>query len=60
MICPECMLPDPYDGGGDGIGSCDCPSCERCGEPDPAGMHDAMHAEDDAAPDWPDDVAVSR
>jgi len=54
------MLPDPYDGGGDGIGSCDCPSCERCGEPDPAGMHDAMHAEDDAAPDWPDDVGVSR
>ena len=26
-----CRLPDPYDGEGDGIGSCDCPRC-NCGE----------------------------
>ena len=28
--CDVCLLPDPYDGDGDGIGSCDCPRCE-CG-----------------------------
>lgn len=27
----ECGLPDPYNGGGDGIGSCECPRCECCG-----------------------------
>jgi hypothetical protein len=30
MICDVCDLPDPYQGNGDGIGSCDCPRCE-CG-----------------------------
>jgi hypothetical protein len=25
--CDACHLPDPYGGGGDGIGSCDCPRC---------------------------------
>ncbi|MBM7788877.1 hypothetical protein [Tenggerimyces flavus] len=29
--CDVCGLPDPYNGSGDGIGSCDCPRCE-CGE----------------------------
>jgi hypothetical protein len=30
--CDVCMLPDPYNGQGDGIGSCDCPRCD-CGTP---------------------------
>lgn len=29
--CFDCGLPDPYDGAGDGIGSCDCRRCEVCG-----------------------------
>lgn len=33
MRCLECGLPDPYDGWGDGIGSCECPRCEYCGAP---------------------------
>jgi hypothetical protein len=28
--CDVCGLPDPYQGTGDGIGSCGCPRCE-CG-----------------------------
>jgi hypothetical protein len=31
--CFECGLVDPYDGEGDGIGSCECPRCEDCGAP---------------------------
>ena len=31
-FCPECNLVDPYNGGGDGIGSCDCERMECCGE----------------------------
>jgi hypothetical protein len=27
-VCDVCRLPDPYNGGGDGIGSCDCPRCD--------------------------------
>jgi hypothetical protein len=30
-FCPECNLVDPYNGDGDGIGSCDCPRMECCG-----------------------------
>jgi hypothetical protein len=30
LDCDVCGLPDPYNGYGDGIGSCDCPRCE-CG-----------------------------
>lgn len=30
-LCFDCNLPDPYNGQGDGIGSCECPRCERCG-----------------------------
>lgn len=30
--CPECNLPDYYNGQGDGIGSCDCPRKECCNE----------------------------
>lgn len=26
--CDVCGLPDPYDGTGDGIGSCGCPRCD--------------------------------
>lgn len=29
--CLLCGLPDPYDGQGDGIGSCDCSRCDDCG-----------------------------
>lgn len=29
--CWDCRLPDPYNGAGDGIGSCECPRCEDCG-----------------------------
>lgn len=29
--CDVCKLPDPYNGDGDGIGSCDCARCD-CGE----------------------------
>ena len=29
--CWDCRLPDPYNGQGDGIGSCECPRCEHCG-----------------------------
>jgi hypothetical protein len=36
--CFDCGLPDWYDGDGDGIGSCDCPRCERCGAP-PGGCY---------------------
>jgi hypothetical protein len=31
--CFDCDLPDPYNGAGDGIGSCECPRCEDCGLP---------------------------
>ena len=30
MVCDVCGLPDPHNGEGDGIGSCDCPRCD-CG-----------------------------
>ena len=30
MRCDVCLLPDPYNGAGDGIGSCECPRCD-CG-----------------------------
>jgi len=33
VTCFDCNLPDHYNGAGDGIGSCDCPRCDRCGEP---------------------------
>lgn len=26
--CDVCGLPDPYNGDGDAIGSCDCPRCD--------------------------------
>lgn len=35
--CVECCLPDPYNGHGDGIGSCDCPRCD-CGECKPCAV----------------------
>lgn len=31
LRCLDCGLPDPYEGHGDGIGSCDCPRCQSCG-----------------------------
>lgn len=33
--CDVCHLPDPYNGRGDGIGSCGCPRCDgNCGVAD--------------------------
>ncbi|MFI6484316.1 hypothetical protein ACIBH1_40795 [Nonomuraea sp. NPDC050663] len=32
-ICDLCDLPDPYNGQGDGIASCECPRGD-CGAPD--------------------------
>ncbi|EEP73524.1 hypothetical protein MCAG_03851 [Micromonospora sp. ATCC 39149] len=60
MTCDICGLPDPYQGQGDGIGSCDCPRCE-CGTPrgsylctcDP---DDPDAGWDDDGQPWPDDV----
>ena len=67
MICDVCGLPDPYNGDGDGIGSCDCPRCDHgCGvargsylcsgpaDDDPYD-DDQGWPEDDGEP-WPDDV----
>lgn len=31
MTCFDCGLPDLHNGQGDGIGSCECARCERCG-----------------------------
>lgn len=31
--CFDCGLPDPYNGAGDGIGSCECSRCEWCAGP---------------------------
>jgi hypothetical protein len=31
LTCLGCGLPDFYNGEGDGIGSCGCVRCERCG-----------------------------
>jgi hypothetical protein len=52
-ICMDCGMYDPYDGDGDGIGSCDCPRCEWCGGPPGMGC-----CPEDELPDWPDDVIV--
>lgn len=49
MICFDCNLPDPYNGQGDGIGSCDCHRCEACGG---APGHEC-------SADWPDDVFIT-
>lgn len=35
-ICDVCGLPDPYNGAGDGIGSCGCDG-PACWEPSPGG-----------------------
>lgn len=48
--CVGCSLPDLHDGQGDGIGSCQCPRCEDCGEckscADNLGLHHG-HEDDD-------------
>ena len=49
--CFDCNLPDPYDGNGDGIGSCDCSRCEWCGQPPGVCSCTAYDYEED----WPDD-----
>jgi hypothetical protein len=54
--CVGCCLPDPYDGDGDGIGSCMCPRCESCGEcqycADALRLH---HCSNEPCSDWDDD-----
>ena len=30
MTCLRCGLPDPYQGQGDGFGSCECSRCDCC------------------------------
>lgn len=54
--CPDCGLPDPYHGQGDGIGSCECPRCD-CGSGLPAiwcGIEICRSADDYPHPDWED------
>jgi hypothetical protein len=51
MRCDVCDLPDPYQGNGDGIGSCDCTRCE-CGAA-AWSMFCTCPPEDD--PGWPED-----
>ena len=53
----DCGLPDPYNGDGDGIGSCECPRCEWCGA---APLECSCESDDDYLPDWPDDVIVEQ
>jgi hypothetical protein len=48
--CLECDLPDPYDGAGDGIGSCECPRCEWCDGPPLV-----CECETEQAEDWPEE-----
>lgn len=52
MRCDVCLLPDPYSGGGDGIGSCDCSRCE-CGM---AAWSSLCTCPSDEDTEWPDDV----
>lgn len=53
MECDVCGLTDPYNGQGDGIGSCDCPRCDgRCGAA-AGSMFCACVPEDDFEDDWP-------
>lgn len=50
--CWDCRLPDPYNGQGDGIGSCECPRCEQCGGPP---LQCDCRDYDEYQPDWGDD-----
>jgi hypothetical protein len=49
-VCDVCTLPDPYNGAGDGIGSCDCPRGD-CGEPD-GSVFCTCPTEDDGPACW--------
>lgn len=51
--CWDCRLVDPYNGQGDGIGSCECARCEHCGGR-PLRC-DCGHVEDWPDSDWPSD-----
>ena len=51
MTCLECGLPDPYNGGGDNVGSCDCPRKQCCGAA-PLEDCDCYWADDDDDFDW--------
>ena len=60
MTCDVCGLPDPYNGNGDGIGSCDCPRCDHgCGV---AAMSGLCSGPDDDDPDagWDDGPTPRR
>lgn len=51
--CQLCFLPDPYNGAGDGIGSCECLRCDCCG----AGPFEC-DCEKDWEPGWDDEDDV--
>lgn len=51
--CDVCLLPDPYQGQGDGLSSCDCPRCEGgCGLADGSGLCTCPGESPDLPP-WP-------
>jgi len=57
--CDVCGLPDPYDGGGDGIGSCECPRCDG-GEAAASSVLCVCPPDDiDGYPDDDDDEALA-
>jgi hypothetical protein len=63
VVCDVCGLPDPHNGDGDGIGSCDCPRCDHgCGVARGSYLCDGPDDEDpdagwdDDGEPWPDDV----
>lgn len=56
MRCDVCGLPDPYNGGGDGIGSCDCSRCD-CGV---AAWSSLCTCPTDDDIEWPDDVVLQE
>lgn len=48
--CDVCLMPDPYNGEGDGVGSCGCPRCD-CGYPAGSGFC-TCPTEDDGPACW--------
>lgn len=50
-VCDVCDLPDPYNGQGDGIGSCGCPPCDG-GEAAAGSQFCTCPTEDDGPACW--------
>ncbi len=57
-VCDVCNLPDPYNGTGDGYGSCACPRGD-CGVPDWS-MFCTCPTEDDGPACWEPDPRLGR